>query len=294
MQTDDKSPTTDNGQQTTGLLTLDQLRASEQRYLARRRGDTGPKPLTEAARAYIQRMQAAEQEAGDTSIGSMMGCVSRRGPARPFIPYPYTCEEAYPLALTVYRSRLAAVGRQLHWESDTEMVFHDLVRYFIGDTEGCYDVHRGIYLFGDFGVGKTLLMKSFQEFAMLIEERLARADVPFTPRTFRFNHCRDIAMEIQRTAGTESLKQYFTGTRLFDDMGNEEEKKIYGNDVNAMAEILLTRYNAYQYGGPVTHCTSNLPPHECQELYGDRIGSRVFELFNHVYLDGSDKRVNRE
>ena len=284
MQTDNGSPITDH------LPTLEQLRASEQRYLARKRGDTGPKPLTETARAYIQRMQAAEQEATDTSIGALMGHVGRRTPVRSFIPYPYTCDEAYPLALTIYRSRLAAVGRQLHWESDTEMVFHDLVRYFIGDTEGTYDVHRGIYLFGGFGVGKTLLMKSFQEFTMLIEERLTLASVAFTPRTFRFNFDKDIAMEIQRTATTDSLRQYFTGMRLFDDLGNEDEKKIYGNDVNAIAEILLTRYNAYQYGGPVTHCTSNLAPHECQEVYGDRVGSRVFELFNHVWLDGGDKR----
>jgi hypothetical protein len=286
MQIDNSQQPTDTSQ----LPTLEQLRASEQRYLARKRGELSPKPLTETARAYIQKMQAAEQQACDTSIGALMGQVGSRSRARVFIPYPYTCEEAYPLALSIYRARLAGVGRQLSWESDTEMVFRDLLRYFTGDTTGCYDVHRGIYLFGGFGVGKTLLMKSFQEFTMLIEERLERAAVPFTPRTFRFNHAKDIAMEIQRTATTESLRQYFGGLRLFDDLGNEEEKRIYGNDVNAMAEILLARYNAYQCGGPLTHCTSNLAPHECQEVYGDRIGSRVFELFNHVYLDGSDKR----
>ena len=275
---------------TTQLPTLEELRASEQRYLARRRGEHAPKPLTETARAYIQRMQAAEREASDTSISALMGHVGRRVYERPFIPYPYTCDEAYPLALTIYRSRLAAVGRQLVWESDSEIVFRELVRYFIGDTTGTYDIHRGIYLFGGFGTGKTLLMKTFQEFTSLIEERLTLASVAFTPRTFRFNFAKDIAMEIQRTATTDSLRQYFTGVRLFDDLGNEEEKRIYGNDVNAMAEILLARYNAYQYGGPVTHCTSNLAPHECQEVYGDRVGSRVFELFNHVWLDGSDKR----
>lgn len=219
-----------------------------------------------------------------------MGQVSRRTPQRNFIPYPYTCSEAYPLALTIYRSRLAAMGRQLVWQSDTELVFRNLVQYFIGDTEGVLDVRKGIYLFGGFGVGKTVIMKALQEFATLIESRLVNAGVPFTPRAFKFSYAKDIALEVQRTATTESLKQYFTSTRLFDDLGNEEEQRIYGNDVNAMAEILLARYNAYQYGGPLTHCTSNLPPDRCCEVYGDRIGSRVFELFNHVFIDGSDKR----
>jgi len=272
------------------LLTLEQLRASEERYRAKKRGDTPPKPLTETARAYIQKMHDSERAQADTSIAALMGQVQRRTAPRHFIPYPYTIDEAYPLALSIYRSRLASVGRQLHWESDTEMIFRELVRYFIGDEHGTLDLHRGIYLFGGFGVGKTLLMKSFQEFTKLIEDRLSAASVPFTPRTFRFNHAKDIAMEVQRTATTESLRQYFSSLRLFDDLGNEEEKRIYGNDVNAMAEILLARYNAYQCGGPVTHCTSNLAPHECQEVYGDRVGSRVFELFNHVYLDGNDKR----
>ena len=274
----------------THLPTLDELRASEERYYARKRGEKPAAPLTESARAYIDRMKAAEQEASDTSIATLMGHLDRRKNAREFTPYPYTCDEAYPLALRVYESRLAAVGRRVIWESDSEMVFREMVRYFIGDTSGTYDVHRGIYIFGEFGAGKTILMQAFQEFAQMIEQRLTSASVVHTPRAFRFHHCKDIAMEIQRTGTTDSLRQYMTGARLFDDLGNEDEKKIYGNDVNAMAEILMARYNSYQCGGPVTHCTSNLAPHECREVYGDRIGSRVFELFNHVYLDGGDKR----
>jgi hypothetical protein len=279
----------------TTLPTLEQLRASEQRYLARRRGEKPAPPLTESAKAYISRMQAREHEATDTSIAALMTQVTQTAPRRSFTPYPYTIDEAYPLALRVYEARLAALGRRLIWESDSEMIFRELVRYFIGDTGGLYDVHRGIYLFGDFGCGKTLLMQSLQDFTRMIEDRLTAASVPFTPRTFRMSHARDIAMEIQRTGTTDSLRQYYTGIRLFDDMGSEQEKKIFGNDISALAEILLTRYNAYQCGGPLTHCTSNLTPHECRAAYGDRIGSRVFELFNHVYLDGTDKRrMNNE
>jgi len=118
MQTDNTSQPPVNSHQSPELPTLEELRASEQRYLARKRGEHAPKPLTETARAYIQRMQAAEREAGDTSITALMSHVGRRVYKRPFIPYPYTCDEAYPLALTIYRSRLAAIGRQLVWESD--------------------------------------------------------------------------------------------------------------------------------------------------------------------------------
>jgi hypothetical protein len=291
MDTEEQSPAAASPQeQPTVLPTLDQLRASEQRYYARKRGEKPDEPLSDSARAYIDRMKAAEREAADTSISALMGHVGRRTHAREFMAYPYRIDEAYPLALRIYESRLRAVGRTLEWESDTEQVFYDLVRYSIGDTAGPYDVHRGIYLFGEFGAGKTIMMQAFQDFARMIEERLTAASVAFTARAFRFHACRDIALEIQRAGTTDSLRQYMTGIRLFDDLGNEDEKKIYGNEVNAMAEILMSRYHLYQSGGAVTHCTSNLAPHECAAAYGDRIGSRVFELFNHVYLDGTDKR----
>ena len=270
--------------------TLEALRDSEQRYYAKKRGEKPAPPLTDSAKAYIARMQAVESAATDTSIAALMSQVSRRMPQRSFTPYPYTIDQAWPLALRVYEARLAGMGRRLVWESDTETIFRELVRYFIGDTSGMYDIHRGIYLFGDFGCGKTIMMQALQDFTRLIEERLTAASVAYTPRTFRFTPAKDIAMEIQRTATTDSLRQYYTGIRLFDDIGSEQEKKIFGNEVNAMSEILLSRYSAWQCGGPPTHVTSNLAPHECREAYGDRIGSRVYELFNHVYLDGSDKR----
>jgi ATPase subunit of ABC transporter with duplicated ATPase domains len=272
------------------LPTLDQLRAGEERYYAKKRGEK-KEPVCEATRAYMQRIKAIEAAERDTSIAALMGHAEQQAPRRRFMPYPYTPDEAYPLALRIYERRLAAVGRRVVWDGHTEAAFRELVRYFCGDASGRYDIGRGIYLFGGLGAGKTIIMQAMQELARTIEERLTSAEVAFTPRSFRFGFCRDIAHELQRTSRTDSLRAYFSGTRLFDDLGNEEEKKIYGNSVNAMAEILIARYNAWQASGLITHCTSNLPPHDCAAVYGDRIGSRVFELFNHVYLDGRDKRM---
>ena len=271
------------------LPTLQQLRDSEERYYAKKRGESAPIPLTETAKAYTSKLKEHEKREHDYSINALLGEVSKRS-LRNFIAYPYQFDEIYPVALKIYQKRLELVGVTLVWESDSEEIFKKIVRYFIGDSSGVYDLSKGIYLFGGFGLGKTLLMHTFQEFTKLVEDRLKKADVYFTKRSFKFNPCKDIAMEIQRTAKTDSLNQYMTEIRCFDDLGNEDEKKIYGNDVNSMAEILLARYNRYQSGGEITHVTSNVAPHECSEVYGDRVGSRMFEMFNHVYLDGSDKR----
>jgi len=291
MEQENKNPQTDSTTtpSTSVPPTLQELREREARYYAKKQGNSKPQPLTEIARAYMGKLKEHEKREQDYSINALLGEVSKRS-LRNFIGYPYRFEEIYPVAIKIYEKRLELVGAKLIWQSDSEEIFKHLVKYFIGDSSGFYDINKGIYLFGGFGLGKTLLMHSFQEFTKLVEERLTKASVLFTVRSFKFNPCKDIAMEIQRTSKTDSLNQYMTGIRCFDDLGNEDEKKIYGNEVNSMAEILLARYNRYQNGGEITHVTSNVAPHECSEVYGDRVGSRVFEMFNHVYLDGSDKR----
>lgn len=272
------------------LPSLEQLRESEARYLARKKGETKAQPPTESQLAYSARIKAREAEERDTSVAALLAGYERSAPKTRFVPYPYTADELQPLALRIHTAKLAALGRNLSWQKGEEDIFRGLLSYFAGDNDSPYPLHRGIYLFGRFGAGKTLLMQTMQQLLRLAEDKLLKAGADFTPRSFSTCPAKDIAFEMQRQGSVESLRPYMGGRRLFDDLGNEDEKKVYGNQVNAMAEILLARYHSWQACGLVSHCTSNLPPHQCAEVYGERIGSRVFELFNHVFLPGEDKR----
>jgi hypothetical protein len=270
------------------LPSLDELRASEERYYAKKNGtDQVKAEPSEAGKEYLRRL-AEKEKRQPLTIASLMGDFDRKKQKRVFHPYPFQPMELLPLAKEIYTARLASVGRAPIWDGPTEKVFQDLVRYFSGDELGPLDVHRGIYLFGGVGAGKSILMQTFMEFTALIEKRL-KDEQMYTPRHFRLSVCRDISTEIQ-AASKADLRQYFGGIRVFDDLGNEEDKKVYGNEIQPMVDIILHRYNLYQTAGLITHATSNLAPHECQTVYGDRIGSRVFEMFNLVLLDTKDKR----
>ena len=78
----------------------------------------------------------------------------------------------------------------------------------------------------------------------------------------------------------------------FDDLGVEQNAKSYGNGCNVMAEILLDRYDQFLRHGMITHLTTNLNAEEIERLYGDRVRSRLREMFNLIYFppEAADRR----
>jgi len=59
-----------------------------------------------------------------------------------------------------------------------------------------------------------------------------------------------------------------------------------------MAEILLSRYDLFVSKGIPTHLTTNLSASELESKYGNRLRSRMREMFNLVAFDKNsrDKR----
>lgn len=91
-------------------------------------------------------------------------------------------------------------------------------------------------------------------------------------------------------SGYEILEKYSNGnlshdirtpkSYCFDDLGTETTSKYFGNDCNVMAEILLTRYDLFKEKGIITHLTTNLSATEIESQYGNRLRSRMREMFN--------------
>ncbi len=79
----------------------------------------------------------------------------------------------------------------------------------------------------------------------------------------------------------------------FDDLGTENNLKYYGNECNIMAEVLLSRYDLFISGKLITHLTSNLSASEIEDVYGNRIRSRMREMFNLISFDKDDKDKRR-
>lgn len=185
---------------------------------------------------------------------------------------------------------LNAKGKQLFGKNfriyDEDIaIIRKLCHYFIKDKENCerigIDINKGILLSGPVGCGKTSLMKLLKYLVPLQRPYLL---APCRNIVFGFNHL-----------GYKTIEDYGDSSSIcFDDLGVEPMGRHYGKDCNVMGEVLLSRYELYlQTKTKVkTHATTNLNAEELEERYGNRVRSRMRELFNLIAFDkgAGDKR----
>lgn len=151
-------------------------------------------------------------------------------------------------------------------------ILKKLMMYAIRDEENCkkhnIDPDKGILLVGTIGCGKTSLMQLFN---ILTHQH----------RKYTVKPTRAIAGEFLQN-GYDTIHKYGNSDTIycFDDLGIEQNMKHFGNESNVLAEILLSRYDLLRYQGIITHATTNLNANELEKLYGNRVRSRLREMFN--------------
>lgn len=166
-------------------------------------------------------------------------------------------------------------------------VIRKLLCYFFKDqvTADLYKINlkKGIMLSGPIGSGKTSLMSLM---------RLLGNNQNY----YIIRPCRDISFEfikdgypiIQKYSHL-SFKNHEPVTYCFDDLGTENSLKFYGNECNIMAEIILSRHDLFVSRKLLTHITTNLSATEIEQYYGNRVRSRMRELFNLIAFDKDSK-----
>jgi DNA replication protein DnaC len=165
------------------------------------------------------------------------------------------------------------------WDEDQEILFK-LCNYFIKEEVNCkkldIDIHKGILLSGPVGCGKTSLMKLLPYAVPHLKNYEL---IPTRNITFAFNH-----------TGYKTI-EFFGNTKFycFDDLGLEPTGRNFGKDCNVMGEIILSRYDLFLSYKMKTHATTNLNAHELEVRYGDRVRSRMRQLFNLIAFDEKSK-----
>lgn len=168
------------------------------------------------------------------------------------------------------------------YEEDYSLIYK-LTNYYIADAKICHtmgvDLDKGILLSGPVGCGKTSLMKLMRH---LVPHKPQYEVIPSRNVVFAFNH---LGYKIIEDYGNK--KHY-----CFDDLGIEPEGHHYGADCNVMGELIISRYELFKNARIKTHLTTNLSATELEKRYGNRVRSRMREMFNLIGFDKgvSDKR----
>jgi hypothetical protein len=189
-------------------------------------------------------------------------------------------------------------------------VLRALMLYFLNDPEfesldPSYSLSKGILLRGGVGLGKTLSLKLFADIRsreykpqICTAAELKQYGWPdrfYFPSGFtlkQFNACQFVQREFIR-GGYEAINPFLMSKEMiFDDLGSENQNAMnYGNKVNIMEEVLTERYELFINQGIRTHITTNIVnADEIQRLYGERIRSRMREMFNTISVEGEDRR----
>lgn len=186
-------------------------------------------------------------------------------------------------------------------------VFDLLCYYFVGDSEGFQkqvnlmnktndfeiegaSIEKGILLCGNFGSGKTDMMKVFQQNPRQV----------YYMRTAR-KVCDEFMSSKEKQIPREFIEPYKNAindpSTLFqplsglciDEIGAESEKNNFGNKSNVIGDLIELRY-AEKFMGIFCHGTTNLSGPELKDFYGERVISRMRQVFNFIELPGNDRR----
>lgn len=196
---------------------------------------------------------------------------------------PYNYPE---IILWLEKRGVELYGNQFKIFETDHAIIHKLMAYFLNDEITCFqlniDLNKGILLSGPVGIGKTSLMNLMKKLAA-------------TEHKFYIKPCRDISYEFIQE-GYEIIQKYSKGNRYpdpkticFDDLGTENNIKYYGNELNVMAEILLSRYDLFISRKIITHITTNLSATELESAYGNRVRSRLRSMVNLISFDKTTK-----
>lgn len=177
-------------------------------------------------------------------------------------------------------------------------LYRKIAGYWTGEQTGL-SPQKGLLLSGGVGSGKTTIMRLFAH----------------NPRaSYVVKSCRKIASEYADTSQEardsgnygENILHRYAGQYYptvsendfktenwgicFDDLGTEDVKANYSNRANVMQQIILNRYDRLAELPYRTHATTNLTAEQIGEYYGERVRSRMREIFNIVEILGKDKR----
>lgn len=173
-------------------------------------------------------------------------------------------------------------GNEFILDENKKVVVKLLHEYLIFGLISGQKSTKGIALVGDYGCGKTTLLKAFISLCNYVIQKYELRYAPYKDTT---------ASEIARNYKPEYFTELSLGNLFIDELGREPKQiKNYGTEANPVIDLLFERH---RLATGITHITSNMSYKTLASDefgYGKMLGDRFKEMFHFIELKGGSMR----
>lgn len=182
------------------------------------------------------------------------------------------------------------IGEKFTIVKEQSEIITELLKYFTGN-ESIYSREKGIYLFGAYGIGKSMFFEVVRKMLTNIS-KINEFGKKVNPNGFMVTSSEKI-IENYKEDGTLDYYGYRRESTpihlLINEFGKKLNEKIYGTEANELLNSLfMIRYELFQRGY-LTHVTSNCVPNDLK--LEPILLDRAIEMFNFIEIKGNSFRI---
>lgn len=252
-------------------LSPDQLRERwEQRQGLEQRDEIG-----EAERAYWHQVWSEQKNAVQYI------------PMRQHKPEAMQYDEARRKFWSILQFRAAAIEtlaeQPFEWRFDKAeaAILQNLVRYFINDPESKYPLHKGLFIYGEPGTGKTEIMLALQKFC----------DTHGMEKAFKFTSMSAVHIQTKTDKDFDPVAENIQYDRAFDEFGRHAGAVIrFGDALDINEAMVELRYERWKRYGQLSHFIANATPNDVKDIFSPMVFDRIREMCTSVLFPGQSKR----
>lgn len=205
------------------------------------------------------------------------------------IPQTLDYREARKRLWGILQLRAASIAiheaREFDWifDEDQKQTIRGLIQYFINDPECPWPLHKGLYVFGMPGTGKTEIMRALSRFT--IEAGIQKK--------FQVSSFSEIYTEAKTSTNREHdpIGDNLKFNRCFDEFGRYVGAvNRFGNTIDIAETLVELRYERFQRYGQITHFIANATPAETADLVTPMVFDRIRSMCTSIEFPGQSKR----